>query len=581
MQIISRIVTGGLLLVMLSLYFFMPVFTSLAVAAEKKDIHVLIVVPFPYDYPVCEAYIKGIRSRLQQETNYTIRYTYEYLDLLHFTNPEKYLADTAQYFQLKYADWQPDIIIASSALDSFFKQYGSQLFPGVPVVMEWSEISLPAGERPPGLITAAGTLEFPKTIDVILQTKPATKNLYIIIGSSPEEQRYYEKLAALAQAYQPQTKFTFLHDLSYNDMMTTATQITDDNAAILFVRWASDSKGKTYIPLEVLKELCAQAKIPIYATNAQFLGTGIIGGYLYNYEIVGRNIAEVVLAYLHEHPVTPPSRIAVPNCEYAFDARALARWQIDTRQLPPESRIAFSDQSIWTQYKPFILLGIIAFLLETALICLALRGWYQQRKSRQALMQTNHTLEQRNQQLHTAQEMLKQLNEKLALSAQTDLLTGLYNRRHIEKILQQTYTQYQKTGQPFAIIMADIDFFKKINDTYGHDAGDTILRLLAADLRTLLRENDTPARWGGEEFLFVLPNVQFAETREIAEQLCHTISERRYLYQENQITVTLTLGFALCQATDSIDSLIKRADTALYQGKNTGRNRVVCIDQQE
>ncbi|HPF07572.1 MAG TPA: GGDEF domain-containing protein [Spirochaetota bacterium] len=167
---------------------------------------------------------------------------------------------------------------------------------------------------------------------------------------------------------------------------------------------------------------------------------------------------------------------------------------------------------------------------------------------------------------------------ELEVISNTDSLTGICNRRHIERRLKEEFKRYQKTGIEFAVIMSDIDFFKNINDRYGHDCGDKILIEIVKDINRAVRSNDTVARWGGEEFIILLPATNGEHALSSAERIRKIISENRYDCSGDLIPVTLTLGVSVAVPDESMADMIKRADAALYCGKQKGRNCVVMSD---
>lgn len=169
-------------------------------------------------------------------------------------------------------------------------------------------------------------------------------------------------------------------------------------------------------------------------------------------------------------------------------------------------------------------------------------------------------------------------HQQLELTSRTDSLTGLYNRLHMEHCIQEEYEQYQRTGSQFALVIADIDFFKKVNDMYGHDCGDCLLKLISEDLRNSIRAYDVVARWGGEEFLLLLPATNEENAVGLAERINKIVGERGYAYETEILSVTLTLGVYVSRQGDTISSIIKKADIALYQGKRAGRNCVISFD---
>jgi diguanylate cyclase (GGDEF)-like protein len=158
--------------------------------------------------------------------------------------------------------------------------------------------------------------------------------------------------------------------------------------------------------------------------------------------------------------------------------------------------------------------------------------------------------------------------------ASTDMLTHLTNRRRMREMLEMEFSRFLRTGRQFAIILTDIDFFKKLNDEYGHDCGDFVLRTVAARLRGSLRTHDAVARWGGEEFLVLLPESSFETALETAERMRRAIEVESICFCGHDLSVTMTFGVALTVVGETLDACITRADMALYQGKHQGRNRV-------
>ncbi len=165
--------------------------------------------------------------------------------------------------------------------------------------------------------------------------------------------------------------------------------------------------------------------------------------------------------------------------------------------------------------------------------------------------------------------------QELEKLANTDSLTGLYNRRRMQEILESQKSLSSQNRSGFALIFVDIDHFKKFNDTYGHSCGDYILCEVASFMRNHLRQGNALARWGGEEFLIMLPNTDIREARTIAEKIRKAIAEERFHLAGQKFSVTMTFGLTQHENNDSIDNSLKRADDALYQGKKAGRNLVM------
>lgn len=168
------------------------------------------------------------------------------------------------------------------------------------------------------------------------------------------------------------------------------------------------------------------------------------------------------------------------------------------------------------------------------------------------------------------------LRETLRQQAMHDALTGLYNRRHMEEALRRELRRCQRNRRPLGLIMADIDHFKSINDRHGHEAGDALLRALGELLRGQIRSEDVACRYGGEEFLLILPESTLETTWDRAETLRRQVRSLRLTHQDSLLdTVTLSLGVAvLPDHGATVDELVNAADAALYRAKAAGRDRV-------
>jgi diguanylate cyclase (GGDEF)-like protein len=163
--------------------------------------------------------------------------------------------------------------------------------------------------------------------------------------------------------------------------------------------------------------------------------------------------------------------------------------------------------------------------------------------------------------------------QKVELDAATDALTGHWNRRALDDVLKLQLERHAHSGRPFSILMLDIDFFKNINDEFGHMVGDDVLRAFAQALRDFLRGDDFCARFGGEEFVVVLPDTPLATAMEIGERIRKGIAQAPLL-SEPRVQATVSIGVAAMDREQSLNELFAAADAAVYLAKNEGRNQV-------
>ena len=170
---------------------------------------------------------------------------------------------------------------------------------------------------------------------------------------------------------------------------------------------------------------------------------------------------------------------------------------------------------------------------------------------------------------------------KLQHAAAHDPLTGLYNRLHLENIFQRLRAHHQKKLQSFALLLIDVDYFKQLNDRFGHEVGDNVLADLASRMRQLTHENDWLFRVGGEEFCILLPNHNQEQAFDCAELIRRTVAEHRVTCQQKHVSFTISVGIAMWPLEgENLDALYRSADNALYQAKHLGRNQTVTNEEQ-
>ncbi|WP_298715908.1 sensor domain-containing diguanylate cyclase [uncultured Oceanisphaera sp.] len=179
------------------------------------------------------------------------------------------------------------------------------------------------------------------------------------------------------------------------------------------------------------------------------------------------------------------------------------------------------------------------------------------------------------QQLQSAQQELTHL-------AATDPLTGLYNRRAFEERLSQEHALIQRGQSPAALMMMDLDYFKVINDDFGHKAGDRVIEHFAQVCRNVFRQSDLIGRWGGEEFVVLLPDTTESEAWQAAERLHQVLRQTRIEYDEQiSLSITVSIGLFSLSKDRELEEAMRLADTLLYQAKDNGRNCTVCADFRE
>ena len=175
----------------------------------------------------------------------------------------------------------------------------------------------------------------------------------------------------------------------------------------------------------------------------------------------------------------------------------------------------------------------------------------------------------------TSFNIVKDLSDKFEKQAQQDILTRLPNRRGIQQFIEFESARARRQKKPLTLILCDIDRFKRVNDQYGHDGGDVVLKHVSDLFKASIREQDGVARWGGEEFLFVLPDTDESNAVVLAEKVRETLATSPVDIQQKNVVITASFGVAQIDFEQGLDKALTLADKALYKAKEKGRNKVL------
>jgi diguanylate cyclase (GGDEF)-like protein len=256
---------------------------------------------------------------------------------------------------------------------------------------------------------------------------------------------------------------------------------------------------------------------------------------------------------------------------------ALAVWHLVQGVHPYATSVP--QYAVWLTQEYLVLIAVISIGLA-----ILLREIDDHRealkKNERALEAYNEYLEERvimrTLALEDANQALQQANQQLAAAAATDELTGISNRRHFRAEAQRELARLRQGGESAAMIMVDLDHFKTINDSYGHEAGDLVLRSVLEPMSQSMRPRDLFGRMGGEEFLILLSGVELVTAASIAERIRAAIEALGIEYHGQKIHVTASFGVAQWDGKSDLDEFIRCADETLYRAKKRGRNRVEC-----
>jgi diguanylate cyclase (GGDEF)-like protein len=479
------------------------------------------------------------------------------------------VAGMEQYLRTKYAKVHFDVIITENYVAARFLSERPQLFPGS------ARIYLNHGRRnwqPGDGVGYDIRDDFEHAIGIIPRVAPAVRRIVVVGDNTARIQEMVAEIHSVAAGYQGQLQFEYWDSLTFDQLYREAAGLKPDTALFLLPAY-HDSGGATSRPVEVARRIAAVTQAPIFTNLESMVVPGVAGGYVVSAERIGRAIGSILQRQ-------PPDIAGIPG--YVFDYPTVQRLKL--QNLPQRVQWLNRPQSIWELYGTQIFVGLSLIVLEGVLISalvVALRG------RRQSLLALND--ERRQLEEHVRQRTLELLdaNSRLELLATTDPLTGIGNRRRMTEQISRELERARRFRHPLSLLMVDIDHFKQINDRYGHEAGDRVIVAVSKALADGVRSIDMASRFGGEEFVLLLPETGIEVAAGAAERLRAEVAALHIEAGEDgdghggeRIALTISIGVALADvdslAPDSMSSLLIRADKALYRAKHEGRNRVVC-----
>lgn len=466
----------------------------------------------------------------------------------------------APYLATKYADVKFDAIVTENFVAARFLASHPELFPGVPrhYVNHGRDQWMPRDG-----MGYEVTSDFERAIGVIPLVAPNVRHIAVVGDQTSRGQIWLDRVRSVMPLF-PKIRFEIWDDGTVDELRKRAARL--DRSSAIFMLASLRGEGGTRVqPRDLAMQISSATKAPLFTHSESLVMPGVVGGYVVSGEAVGRMMARLLLGQ-------PPMTSQVQG--YYFDFPTARRAGL--RNLPPEAVMLNRPHNVWELYRWQIVsagaLIVIEGLLITALV-LSLRS---RRRAMAELAQERNSLEDRI--LQRTLELL-QANRKLEELATTDPLTGIANRRKMTEQIAQELERARRFHHPLSLLMIDIDHFKRINDTYGHEVGDQAIIQTATLLTANLRAVDLVARFGGEEFVLLMPETHIAVAMHAAERLREQAAQLRVPVESGmEVELTISIGVAAADpygTPDSPSSLLVRADKALYRAKKEGRNRVV------
>lgn len=334
---------------------------------------VLLITSYRPEHPFYTLFIDGVKSHLAEESTMEFRVFHESLDLVRFTLDDDFFLDLATILQKKYANTLPDIIIVNGEpAANFMLRYGSVIFGDIPVVVAiYNETQIAYQPLPTNYTFITTPIDVSKNLQLILDSRPATQKIYVVIGETPTQRDIYEEISQRLTAFAEGVEIIYLNRQPFPAILERIRQLKDP-AAILYIAFGKDVQGNTFVPDEVIKVICDESQVPVFGIGETYLGSGCVGGYMLNNASLVQQVVEKALDILHGTNEQGGQAEILDIGRYMFDWHALQRWEIDENELPAGSIIKNAPTNLWDRYKGYIIGGILLLLLQSFLIVLLL-----------------------------------------------------------------------------------------------------------------------------------------------------------------------------------------------------------------
>lgn len=470
------------------------------------------------------------------------------------------LASMAPYLRVKYARVRLDAIISENYLAARFLSEHPELFPGVPRYYvnhgrrDW---------RPGDGNGYEVNWDFDRSLGVIATVAPAVRRVVVVGDRSARVQDWIAAIRAVAPRLRDRLVFEYWDQLSFEELYRKAAALGADSAIFLLPTY-QDRDGLAGVPSEIAQRLSTLAPVPIFVHIESLVLPGIAGGYVLSGKRVGKAVAQLI-----QGVAANVSDVQ----EYVFDYPTVQRFRL--APLPAPLKWLNRPDNLWELYRWQIVGGLALIVLEALLITALVRTLRSRRRALATLHDERAKLE-----ANVVQRTLELLvaNNQLKLLATTDPLTGIGNRRRMTEQINTELERCRRFGQPLSLLMVDIDHFKHVNDNFGHEAGDRAIIAVARALTEDMRSIDLASRFGGEEFVLLMPQTRAEVAAGAAERLRAAVAALQLRGDDGEaISLTISIGVASAEPggeADTASSLLVRADRALYRAKDEGRNRV-------
>ena len=516
----------------------------------------------------------------------------EYMDWKNYPN-ENNLKLLYDYYKFKYKDKNLDLIITTDdAAFTFALDKRKELFSDAPIVFSGvnkESLSKIEGKYKnyTGVIEEIDPTE---TIKMALDINPSIKNVYVVYDNSESGITTGKLVTDKIEAMNQNLQIIRLNMVVFDKLLQTVSGLGDKDM-LFFATYYSDVTGKIIEFNLASKEISEHSSVPLYHEYDFGLNKGAFGGNMISGELSGNKAAQLALQILDGKDVGSIP-ISSPNiARKVFDYKQLVRFNIPVSELPKDAEVINKPFSFFETYKLYVLGVLIIFAVMLLFLVTLLVYIYKINKVKKELSNSHEELTQTYEELVATDEELKnQLNEintiqgnlskseeKYTYLALHDVLTGLPNRR---SLFQDAKEMFSKNAGKAALLFIDMDNFKYINDTMGHEFGDELIKLASERFSLDLNEKSTLYRLGGDEFILLLKDIENqSEIEKVIAFILYSFKEE-FIIRNSALHISFSIGVAMYpKHGDNIEELIKAADIAMYKAKESGKNKYVVYEK--
>lgn len=515
-------------------------------AATDDEYRILFLSSYSYGWDTVQIQIEGIKNGITDD----VVLDYEFMDTKRFPGKESIdVFYEGLSYRMSHAAPYDALIVGDDAALHFAIEHRDDLFKDMPIIFEGvNDIEYAKEVSKDPLITGVvEDLSITSNIDFGLKLYPDAQEVIAILDNSITGEAERSSFYSIAPLY-PSLTFSEINcsELTSGELIDRLSGIPE-NTILIYIVMTEDASGRQYTSLQSVNLISTYSRVPAIRMVSGGIGYGLLGGNIVSMELSGQLAAEMANEIVHgKNPAEYTSIIDSPNI-YCIDEAVMRRYGLDLKLIPKDARIINHTPTFIEKYHIILMpIAIIMLLLLIIIVFLLLRSIKQYFLTRE----------------------LDREKKKIAEDSTYDFLTGLSNRSKLYSDLNMLGASHATC----ALFIFDIDGFKQINDTYGHQAGDEVLTELGKRISSVKNPAFTPYRLAGDEFICIYRTRNHEQIDECARH-CMELFEPDFKIKDLSISVKISLGIAV-SPDDCIDveKLIECADKAMYTVKKNGKN---------